>query len=302
MGQAKRNKDSGALKLPRRFFALIFNREHRLAGQVARVQRSAAFFFRYDEARLVQINSNMEETTEIRPVFVKDITAMLAGETIAEDVKQSLAHDFERARLDKPRPAPKPKPTPADIAAAKINVEQDAKQHGPAYEISQAMLSKPEEAFDTFMRLKDQLDDIDYWRLLGILYVGATFTNENVRTWGELLGSDRGHRRYLMNPVELKMFDDMPGRVLCWRAHSPGEDYWFQYAINDTDKLMMMVAAQSIGCDRISDYAIHRDDVLACFTRRGALEVLCLDMSKAQHVGDAPLKPTEDAAEPATIH
>lgn len=88
MGEAKRRREAGAERLPRRFWCILFKDGHRLAGQIVRVGRCAAIHFREDEALLVQAQLEddlklVPDTTVVEPILVKQISKMLKAEAAA---------------------------------------------------------------------------------------------------------------------------------------------------------------------------------------------------------------------------
>jgi hypothetical protein len=77
--------------------------------------------------------------------------------------------------------------------------------------------------FQTFLKIKDELNDKDYWRILVDAYTGSDnlyHLNEEVK---EAFLEDRSQREYLMNKKELKVYNSLPEIITIYRGMTTEE-------------------------------------------------------------------------------
>lgn len=72
--------------------------------------------------------------------------------------------------------------------------------------------------FQTFLKIKDELNDKDYWRILAYVYTCSDnlyYLKEEVK---EAFLEDRSEREYLMNKNELKVYNSLPENIIIYRG------------------------------------------------------------------------------------
>jgi hypothetical protein len=72
--------------------------------------------------------------------------------------------------------------------------------------------------FQTFLKIKDQLNDKDYWRTLADAYTGSDnlyYLKEEVK---EAFLENRSHREFLMTRKELKIYNSLPENITIYRG------------------------------------------------------------------------------------
>jgi hypothetical protein len=77
--------------------------------------------------------------------------------------------------------------------------------------------------FQTFLKIKDELNDVDYWRTLADAYTGSDnlyHLNEEVK---ESFLEDRSQREYLMTKQELKIYNSLPEIITIFRGMTTEE-------------------------------------------------------------------------------
>lgn len=137
-----------------------------------------------------------------------------------------------------------------------------------------------------FARKCRRLSDYAYWFTLGTLWVNYT-GHSDLNLWKRLFSSSRpGREDSLMKPSELTLFHDFPDRIICYRAHRPGEKDWIAYTFNP-DKAGLFASLRNV--NTVTEYIVEKHDVLAMFTRRGEAEVLVLDKNRVAKVRDVPV-------------
>ena len=77
--------------------------------------------------------------------------------------------------------------------------------------------------FQTFLKIKDELNDIDYWRILADAYTASDnlyYLKEEIK---EAFLEDRSEREYLMNKKELKVYNSLPEIITIYRGMTTEE-------------------------------------------------------------------------------
>jgi hypothetical protein len=72
--------------------------------------------------------------------------------------------------------------------------------------------------FQSFLKIKDQLNDKDYWLTLADAYTGSDnlyYLKEEVK---EAFLEDRSQREYLMTKQELKIYNSLPENITIYRG------------------------------------------------------------------------------------
>lgn len=77
--------------------------------------------------------------------------------------------------------------------------------------------------FQTFLKIKDELNDIDYWRTLADAYTGSDNLYHLKEEVKEAFLEDRSEREYLMNKKELKVYNSLPENVIIYRGMTTDE-------------------------------------------------------------------------------
>lgn len=124
----------------------------------------------------------------------------------------------------------------------------------------------------------DRLDNYWYWFVLGTLWVNYSGWSD-LDLWKRLFSSKRPNRETsLMKPNELIAFRRLPETVRAYRAHRSNECDWIAYTLDP--KIAARFAAER-GVDRVTEYAIPKAEILALFLRRGEVEILVINKTKA---------------------
>lgn len=132
-----------------------------------------------------------------------------------------------------------------------------------------------------FAKHCSQLSDYWYWYALGTLWVNYSGWSD-LDLWKRLFSSTRPNKQTsLMKPDEYALFQQLPQLVRVYRAHRPNEADWIAYTLSP--KIAARFAAER-GVSEIVEYVIPKNAILALFLRRGELEVLVLDKTKAQRL------------------
>ena len=77
--------------------------------------------------------------------------------------------------------------------------------------------------FQTFLKIKDELNDKDYWRTLADAYTGSDnlyYLKEEIK---EAFLEDRSQREYLMTKQELKIYNSLPEIITIYRGMTTEE-------------------------------------------------------------------------------
>jgi hypothetical protein len=72
--------------------------------------------------------------------------------------------------------------------------------------------------FQTFLKIKDQLNDKDYWRTLADAYTGSDNLYHLKEEVKEAFLEDRSHREFLMTEKELKIYNSLPENITIYRG------------------------------------------------------------------------------------
>jgi hypothetical protein len=150
---------------------------------------------------------------------------------------------------------------------------------------------KTPEAIRYFAANCERLTDYAYWFFLSTLWVSYTgFSDLNL--WRRLFASDRpGRKQSIMKPSEIEQFDLLPWFIKAYRVHRENETDWIAYTL---DLNVACRFASERETKKISEYRIKKRDVLALFLRRNEYEIIVLDKSKAQFIGDIEVVYTGD--------
>jgi len=68
--------------------------------------------------------------------------------------------------------------------------------------------------FKIFLRIKDELNDKDYWRTLADAYTGSDNLYHLKEEVKEAFLEDRSYREYLMNKEELEVYNSLPENII----------------------------------------------------------------------------------------
>jgi len=85
------------------------------------------------------------------------------------------------------------------------------------------IMSSSFDRFQTFLKIKDELNDIDYWRILADAYTGSDnlyYLKEEIK---EAFLEGRSEREYLMNKKELKVYNSLPENITIYRGMTTEE-------------------------------------------------------------------------------
>ena len=74
------------------------------------------------------------------------------------------------------------------------------------------------ERFQTFLKIKDELNDKDYWRTLADAYTGSDNLYHLKEEVKEAFLEDRSQRECLMNKKELKVYNSLPKNITIYRG------------------------------------------------------------------------------------
>lgn len=77
--------------------------------------------------------------------------------------------------------------------------------------------------FETFLKIKDQLNDKYYWRTLADVYTGSDNLYHLKEEVKEAFLEDRSEREYLMNKKELKIYNSLPEIITIYRGMTTEE-------------------------------------------------------------------------------
>ena len=72
--------------------------------------------------------------------------------------------------------------------------------------------------FETFLKIKDQLNDKDYWRTLADAYTGSDNLYALKEEVKEAFLEDRSNREFLMTKKELKIYNSLPENLTIYRG------------------------------------------------------------------------------------
>jgi len=72
--------------------------------------------------------------------------------------------------------------------------------------------------FQTFLKIKDQLNDKDYWRTLADAYTGSDNLYHLKEEVKDVFLEDRSHREFLMTKKELKIYNSLPENLTIYRG------------------------------------------------------------------------------------
>lgn len=143
------------------------------------------------------------------------------------------------------------------------------------------------EAIKLFARYAWRLTDYGYWFLLSTLWVSYCGWS-NLEEWKQMFSSVRPNRETsLMKPSELETLRNLGDTLAVFRAHRPGEQDWISYTLSPLEAAKFALRR---GVDKVSEYQVARVDVLALFLRRGELEVIVLDKTRAQFVREIEVR------------
>jgi hypothetical protein len=185
-------------------------------------------------------------------------------------------------------------PTARTLALEAAQVAAVEKKGTPEQEVAsdfgKRLLAAPELSYSMvrdFQEIAPKLSDGAYWGFLGALFLALDNEVDN-ETWRLLFAANRRERRSgLMRKQELHMLKLMPAIVNCYRAHTAGETDWLLAEPNTMDVLSRNYGRTDL--THIGEYTLKRKDVAAIFTRRGRIEILCLDVSKFSYIGSIPV-------------
>jgi hypothetical protein len=143
-------------------------------------------------------------------------------------------------------------------------------------------------AIKYFAKECGRLNHYGYWFYLGTLWVSYSGWSD-LKLWKRLFRSPRPNRTTsLMKPSELEQFKTLPDHITAYRAHREGETDWVSYTI-EPDIAVRFARERSV--NHITEYELHKRDVVALFLRRGEQELIMLDPAKAMKIREIELKP-----------
>jgi len=77
--------------------------------------------------------------------------------------------------------------------------------------------------FQTFLKIKDFLNDKDYWKMLSTAYTGSDDLFHLKEEVKEAFIVDRQHRNFLMNEEDLKVYTSLPEKLIIYRGMTTEE-------------------------------------------------------------------------------
>ena len=89
-----------------------------------------------------------------------------------------------------------------------------------------------------------------------------------------------------MKPSEVDVLRLLGDTLTVYRAHRSDEDDWLSYSLHPEEAAKF---AHRRGVDKVSEYQVAKADVLALFLRRGEMEILVLDKTKAELMREIPV-------------
>lgn len=87
--------------------------------------------------------------------------------------------------------------------------------------------------FDAFYRIKDQLQDKQYWEILGDIWINSENIWQNKKGWRELLKSTRPFRELMMSKGDRKKHKELPEFITAYRGYIAGKNKTgFSYSLS----------------------------------------------------------------------
>ena len=133
------------------------------------------------------------------------------------------------------------------------------------------------------MKIKDELNDKDYWRILADAYTGSDnlyHLNEEVK---EAFLEDRSEREYLMNKKELKVYNSLPENVIIYRGMTTKElesgDFGVSWTLSrERADYFAFTYGRNFSTDGIPKVVhqleVKKVEILAYFNERNEQEVI----------------------------
>ena len=103
--------------------------------------------------------------------------------------------------------------------------------------------------FQTFLKIKDELNDIDYWRILADAYTGSDNLYHLKEEVKEAFLEDRSEREYLMNKKELKIYNSLPENITIYLGMTTEELESGDFGVSWT--LSKECAPNAVGTDEV---------------------------------------------------
>src|SRR4051812_8159152 len=76
-----------------------------------------------------------------------------------------------------------------------------------------------------FLRIIDQLDSADYWRLLRDVWTRCELPSANLHTWTMLFEAKTPGRQHLMSDAERERLGKLPGHLTIYRGFSGADGH-----------------------------------------------------------------------------
>ena len=142
------------------------------------------------------------------------------------------------------------------------------------------------EALDAVLEVKDELDDVSYWRLVGDAWTATESVSANEDTWRELLSSPRPGREHLTREPDRAVLAELPEEVTVYRGHSHdgGERGIAWTLLRDSAETFAHQFATSTdlghppGDPRVAIATVPRSAIIALHQARRPGDVVILDL------------------------
>lgn len=134
---------------------------------------------------------------------------------------------------------------------------------------------------DAFERVAGHLDDEEYWRLLGAIWIDTEFPSQRLDDWNVALSSERPFRHAMMSDENYSALLKMPSPITVYRGYAGVANYhgglsWsLSYDKAKWFAKRFAIEGESI---RLLKGQVDNKDVIAYFTERGEDEIV------SQHV------------------
>ena len=137
--------------------------------------------------------------------------------------------------------------------------------------------------FQTFLKIKDQLNDKDYWRTLADAYTGSDNLYHLKEEIKEAFLEDRSEREYLMNKKELKIYNSLPENITIYRGMTTEElesgDFGVSWTLSrERADYFAFTYGRNFSTEGVSKVVhqleVKKVEILAYFNERNEQEVI----------------------------
>jgi hypothetical protein len=127
---------------------------------------------------------------------------------------------------------------------------------------------------EAFIKIADQLNDTDYWRLLSDIWIDTENQYAYLKEWKKLLSSKRSNRHYMMDEEEDNILRSLADEVTIYRGCQKGlNEDGLSWSL---DKSKAKFFANRFGKKGIIlERKIPKSDIVAVLLGRGESEVIC---------------------------